>query len=184
MLDDRDLVRHLRLLETQARRLPAVMQRVVAVLEERRVARRHGLRDTAALLRRELQVSAGEARSRVAAANQLAADAGLDAGGEVGAGGEAGPPNLVATARAQAWGQLSPAHVRVIQQALDELPLALRATKATELEAMLVAEARQLDPHRLGMRARQLLAELDPDRLRRQERGAAAAARGEFRPQP
>ena len=156
------------------------MQRVVAVLEERRVARRHGLRDTAALLRRELQVSAGEARSRVAAANQLAADAGLDAGGEVGAGGEAGPPNLVATARAQAWGQPLPG-----ARAGDPTGLGRAAARATRYEGNRAGG----DAGCRGSAARSAPAgdagpaapgQLDPDRLRRQDEEQQRLRAGSF----
>ena len=64
--------------------------------------------------------------------------------------GEVGPPNLVATARAQACGLLSPVHVRVIQRASTELPLALRATKAPSWRRPWSPRPGQLDPHRLA----------------------------------
>jgi Domain of unknown function (DUF222)/HNH endonuclease len=160
-VDDRELVRLLARLETQARRLPAVMHRVVAALDERRVARGRGLRDTASLLRRELKLSAGEARSRVEAAGALATGTDRE--------GDPLRPELPRVASAQERGELSTAHARVIQQSLEELPVVLRAARADELEETLVAEARQLDPHRLAARARQLLVELDPDRVRREE---------------
>jgi Domain of unknown function (DUF222)/HNH endonuclease len=171
-LDDRELVRLVRRLETQARRLPAVMHRVVAALDERRVARGRGLRDTASLLRRELKLSAGEAWSRVAAAGALASGTDRE--------GEPLQPELPRVASAQERGELSTAHARVIQQSLDELPVALRAARAAELEETLVAEARQLDPPRLAARARQLLVELDPDRVRRQEQEHQRLRAGSF----
>jgi Domain of unknown function (DUF222)/HNH endonuclease len=171
-LDDRELVRLLARLETQARRLPTVMHGVVAALDERRVARGRGLRDTASLLRRELRLSAGEARSRVEAAGALAS--GTDREGEL------LQPALPRVASAQERGELSIAHTRVIQQSLEELPVALRAAQAAGLEETLVAEARQLDPHRLAARARQLLVELDPDCVRSQEEEHRRRRAGSF----
>lgn len=177
-LDDRELVDLMTRLEAQARRLPAVNHRLVAALEERRVARRRGLRDTAALLRRELRVSAGEARARVDAAGALAGTRGETTGAD--ATGEVVPPALPVAAAAQSRGELSAAQARVIQQSVEQIPTALRDTKAAELEETLTREARELDPYRLAQRARQLLVEIDPDRVRRQEQEQQRLRAGSF----
>jgi hypothetical protein len=171
-LDDGELVRLLRRLESQSRRLPAVMHRVVAGLEERRIARRSGLRDTASLLRRELHVSAGEARARVHGAGLLATGVDSD--------GDAREVALPRVAEAQSRGELSVAQTRVIQQSLEELPAELGSQAAVELERRLVTDGAELDPHRLGLLARQLLTELDPGLVRQQEQQHQRRRGGSF----
>ena len=134
--------------ERQARRLGAATSRLTAALDDRGVARRQGLRDTAALLRRDLRVSAGDARARVAE-------------------GRAG---LVHVQGARSAGDVSDRHARVIAEAVEELPADLRQRCAEELETELVRAARELDPARLAGYARQVLRRLDPAGVDRQER--------------
>lgn len=158
-LTDNELQELLRAVEQQARRFPAVTRRIVRVLDERAVARRQGLRDTASLLRRDLRLAPGEARARVAEAAGAMADV------------------VPTVAAAQAVGELSPAQVRVIVDAVDRLPEPLRHAHRGELEAALVEAARTLDPVRLASRARQLLRALDPAGLSR-EQGEQERRRG------
>jgi Domain of unknown function (DUF222) len=148
-LSDDQLRTVLRAVEQQSRRLPVVTGRIVRVLDERAVARRQGLRDTAGLLRKDLRLAPGEARARMEAAAR---------------------PEAAVVAAAQEAGELSAAHVRVIADVVDALPEPLRDQHRGDLEAALVDAARTLDPVRLAARGRQLVCELDPTGLGRDER--------------
>lgn len=149
-LSDAELRSVLERVERQARRFPSLSGRILRALDERAVARRQGLRDTAVLLRRDLRLVPGEARARLLAAT--VAD------------------DMPAVVSAQDAGALSAAHARVIAEALDLLPLRLRDAHRTDLEAELTDAARSLDPVRLRARAQQLLSRLDPAGLGREER--------------
>ncbi len=146
-LDEGGVVALLAQVETQGRRIAAASQRLVTAVEDRRIARARGHRDTAALLRRELRLSVGEARARVRAAQT----------------------DLPEAAAGQQRGELSPAHARVVRDAVDRIPAPLRSELIAPVEARLVADARSLDPGRLAARAAQLLRQLDPEGLARRE---------------
>lgn len=148
-LSDAELRAVLELVEQQARRFPSLSARILRALDERAVARRQGLRDTAVLLRRDLRLAPGEARARLLAAT--VAD------------------DMPVVVSAQDVGELSVAHALVIAETLDRLPQPLRYAHRTELEAELTDAARTLDPVRLRMRAQQLLRRLDPAGLGREE---------------
>jgi hypothetical protein len=162
-LSDHEVLDLMSELETEGRRIPAVMHRVVIEVEERRLARGQGLRDTASLLRRRLRLSAGDARARVTAA------LGLVGRSTVGRAGEQTGPSLPIAGAAQADGELSVAQVRVIKEALAKLPPELRAEHAAAVESALVEAARRLDPNQLAARASRLLAELHPVGVAQQE---------------
>jgi hypothetical protein len=162
-LSDREVLDLMTALETEGRRVPAVMHRVVIEADDRRLARGQGSRDTASLLRRRLRLSAGDARARVTAAF------GLVGRSTVGPAGEQTGPSLPIAGAAQADGELSVAQARVIQQALAKLPPELRAQHAAAVESALVDAARRLDPSQLAARANRLLAELHPVGVAHQE---------------
>ena len=154
-LDESELVHVLRNLETERRRLAAVDQRLVAELEQRGVAAHLGYARTSALLVDVLRVAPAEAAARVTDARDLGPRRDLT--------GNPLPPVFAATAAAVAAGELSPAHARVITTTVDTLPAAVQAECDRDVEAFLVAQARELDPRRLATLARRLLDTLDPD---------------------
>ncbi|HEX3829595.1 MAG TPA: DUF222 domain-containing protein, partial [Sporichthyaceae bacterium] len=68
---DEELLDLQQVLETATRRLSAVSLRLVAEVDDRRLATARGAASTAALLRQLLNISAGEAGWRVTAAEKL-----------------------------------------------------------------------------------------------------------------
>ena len=149
-------------LETQTRRLAAIDHAVLAEVESRGVAFEHGCRSTEVLLRQLLRVGAGEARARVAAARDLGPRRGLT--------GQVLPAIYPQVAAAQAAGDLSSAHARLITTTIDRLPEDIRAEHDQAVEEFLVGQARQFAPEQLATLARRLSDTLDPDGVLADER--------------
>jgi hypothetical protein len=141
--------------ETQARRLPAFDHHLIAELDERHVAGELTMRDTATLLHRLLRLSAGEAKARTAAA--------VERGPRRGLTGDALPSLFPAVAAAEAAGDISPAHARVITAGISALPPDVEFTHGRQLEATLVEQARHLDPNALARQIRVITERLDTD---------------------
>lgn len=142
-------------LETERRRLPSVEHRLIAQLDERAVPADLAVRDTATLLAQLLRLNPAEARARVGSAGEL--------GPRRTVTGEPLGPLFPALAAAQAAGELSPAHARVITAGLAALPAEVDFAHGRRLEATLVEQARHLDPATLDRQIRRLLERLDPD---------------------
>ncbi|MGI8879235.1 MAG: DUF222 domain-containing protein, partial [Jatrophihabitans sp.] len=113
-LSDEKVLDVLRRFEEHRRRLPVVDHLLVGEMENRRLAERHCVRSTAALLRDVLRVSVREATGRVRSAERLGVR------GQV--TGEVLPPLYPVAAAAQARGELSAEQARVITSTVEDLP--------------------------------------------------------------
>ncbi len=175
--DAETLLQVVRRSEVVERRLGAVRHRVVAALECQGLARERGHRDTAALLGELWNAAPAVARREVALAADLAPRPSLS--------GEALDPIFAVTAAAEAAGELSAAHAKVIIDAVGKLPTDLAAEYDERVEADLVASARMFDPGQLTKLGRRYLDHLDPDgtlrdeRYRHQHRGFTIAQRAD-----
>jgi hypothetical protein len=154
-LDHDELLRLLRGLETQRRRLPVVDHALVAELDQRGVAGELAARDTKSLLRDALRLSPHQATARY--------DAAIDLGPRRGLTGETLPPLLPAVAAAQADGAISPEHAKVITGVIEELPPAMEPEQVSAVEQRLVTEAARFDPSVLARIGRHLLEWINPD---------------------
>ncbi|HZY75368.1 MAG TPA: DUF222 domain-containing protein [Jatrophihabitantaceae bacterium] len=150
-----DLLELCRGLETQRRRLPAAEHRLIAELDERGVPGELTMRDSATLLARLLRLNPAEARARAAAAQEL--------GPRRAVTGERLEPLFPAVAAAQAAGDISSAHARVITAAIEALPTNVEFEFGRKLEADLVEHSRQNDPATVDRQFRRMLEQLDPD---------------------
>jgi hypothetical protein len=142
-------------IEVQVRRLPGVDHRLIADLEDRRVAAQLCQPNTAALLRGVLRLAPHVAKARVKAAADLGPRRTLT--------GEVLPALFERVAAAQAGGVISIEHARLITATIDRLPYAVEAEHGREVEATLVEHAVNLDPAQLGVLARRVVDYLDPD---------------------
>ena len=139
---DAELLDLQQVVETAARRLSAASLRLVAEVDDRRLATARGAAGTAALLRQLLNISAAEAGWRVTAAEKL-----LD---RTGPSGAAVPAALPATAagvrRRRDRGGAGPADLR------HDPPAARRVDADTRAhaEAFLAGQAREVDTTTLG----------------------------------
>jgi hypothetical protein len=114
-----------------------------------------GARNTATVLVQALRVSPGEAAARVRAARDL--------GPRVDFTGGAMAALYPGVAAAQADGEVSVAHARVIVSTVDTVPAAARAEHGDAVETFLVELARQQSPDRVARAGVHALAVLDPD---------------------
>jgi hypothetical protein len=154
-LSDADLLAVLREQEADARRSAVTNHAVIAELEARGTAREHACASTANLLSQVLRISPNEASLRVRAAADLGPRRGLT--------GEALPPIFAQVAAAQATGEISAAHARVITRCVDALPAAVQAEHDLSVQASLLQAAQSLDPRQLAVCARRIHDCLDPD---------------------
>jgi Domain of unknown function (DUF222) len=156
-LTSTELVEFTRRVEIARRWLPAVIEhRLVAELED--PGGRAGVPgplDPGPAPRGLLQITVGEAKTRVAAARNLGQRRSLT--------GIVLPPLFGAVAAAQAAGVISAAHARVIIDAHDGLPHAVQADHGEDLVRLLVTHAVELDPHALATLARRAEEVLNPD---------------------
>jgi hypothetical protein len=173
VLDDAGLTQALREIETLSRRTHAVMLELLAELDTRGTAAREGFGSTARLLAGMLQLSTGEARTRVEHATMVSTRRTLT--------GELLPPALPATAAALAVGEIGTGQLRVITETLAALPASMPEAARARAEADLAGYARDFDPRRLRTIAHRLLANLDPDGAEPTDKPTPAApARGEL----
>ncbi len=154
-LDQRELLALLDGLEVEKRRLAPVDHRVVAEIDDRKLAHELCAPNTAAVLRARLRISAREATRRVRAAANFGPRRTLC--------GEPLPPLFTSIAAAQADGRISAEHALVITRAVDQLPVAIQAEREDELQAGLLAHADNFDPDQLNKIARRWVDVLDPD---------------------
>jgi hypothetical protein len=132
----------------------AAMWEYVREAEARGLSGAHGLGTTVELLRCTQNITAAEARRRIAAAADVLP-------GRTPAGDPL-PAALPETAKAVADAAISAEHVAVIQQALGGLKPHLECHRP-ELESSLAAQARVFDPFALRLLAKRRLEFLDPD---------------------
>ncbi len=150
-----ELLDLLRGLETQRHRLPVADHHLITELDQRGTAGEMGARDTRTLLREILRLSPHQAKARAKQA--------VDLGPRTSITGQPRPPLFPAVAAAQAAGDISIEHAKVITDAVDALPAAAQAEHAAAVEQRLVVEAQRFDPVQLATLARRISAHLDPD---------------------
>jgi 5-methylcytosine-specific restriction protein A len=137
------------------RKTHAAMLELVAGLDAAGTAAEQGFGTTARLLAALLDLSTGQARARVRDAEQLATQPTLT--------GERLPARLPATAAALAAGAIGTGQLRVITQTMAALPSTVAQPDRDWAEATLAEHAQNFDPRRLGVIARRVLDQLDPD---------------------
>ena len=157
-----ELLALVRAVEVQRRRLPVIDHALIAELNSRGTAFEAGCANTAALLRTMLRLRPAEAKARVAAA--------ADLGPRRAVSGAAAAAAVRAGRRAQAQGSISPAHAKVITDAVDELPAAVQAEHAARIEERLVHDAHPSTRLQLASLARRITATLNPDGILTTER--------------
>ncbi len=128
---------------------------VVHQLDEENAGAAAGFGTTARLLAGVLNLSQGEARTRVEQAALLTPHRSLT--------GEELPPSLPATAAELTAGTISPTHVRVISAAMRRIPDGVHPETAAQAEQTLAEAARRFDPAALTRIGERLVAHLDPD---------------------
>jgi hypothetical protein len=144
-----------RRLERLRRTLQAFDTAYVKALDAGDEPARAGFGSTAAFLRAQLQISAGDARARVTAAAAC--------GTRFEFSGGSMPPQRPVLAAARAAGQVSAEHTSVIIDALDKLPLGTAPDDVAAAEERLVDEAAHLDPAGVARLGRRILDHIDPD---------------------
>jgi Domain of unknown function (DUF222) len=171
--DDAGLQDQVREIESVSRMLHSVMLEAVAELDSRAIAASTGFGSTKRLLAGMLRLSATEAGTRVAYAAALAARRALS-GGVL-------PPALPNTAAALAAGEIGPAQVRVIAEAMNAIPASVSVEQREAAEADLARYARSFNPTSLYKIGRHILAHLDQDGPQPRDEPEPAAAAGELR---
>ena len=170
-----ELVEFLHAWEAHRRQEAAVDQVLLGRLEDSRVAGDWGRASTVDLLVTGLRVSPAEARARVLAA--------VDMGPRRALTGESLPPLHPVVAAAQAGGEISGEHARVVTRCIEHIPVEAGPDAPSIAEAMLVEAARHQDPRALNSTAQALLLRLDPDG-RRAPRGRGRSGGGSSRSAP
>ena len=142
-------------LEARVRRLATVDHAVIAETDSRGLALERGCSSTTALLTQLLRIGAGQARSRVRAAKELAPRRALT--------GEVLAAEFPATAAAQAEGAISVEHARIITTTIRALPAQVREESFEQVEPELADYARRFGLDQFRLLARHLSDVLDPD---------------------
>jgi Domain of unknown function (DUF222) len=157
-LSGEELLDLLDLLETDARRRTAVACGMIAELDARAAAGELGYPSAAVLLSERLRIGRREAAGRVRLSADLAARHALS--------GERLQPRFPQVASALADGVISARHAAIICATVDRLPdrvVADQPELVAQVEPTLLVHARNLDPERLAVVARRVVACLDPD---------------------
>ena len=154
-LSDEQLREYGREKERVRRRLAVSDHAFIAEVEARALPSAVFVRSTGSFLRGLLRLDPHEAHQRVKAAKSFGARRALT--------GESLPAELPAVAAAQASGEISERHARVISEAVDKLPDAVVAEHGEQIERELVGYAEQFDPHHLARLARRIGYCYDPD---------------------
>lgn len=165
-LPDEELTTFLLACEEKLRRDHAEMLGVVNEVERRGLGRTLGFKDTAAMLRETLRVSAREATTRVVHA--------CATGPSSSPTGVPQPASLAATGQALADGLINREHVQAIVGLSATCPAAIEPGNRAADEAILIALAAQAAPESLRAAGRRLLAywadyTTPPDERRRRE---------------
>ena len=154
-LTNRERLAMLGRLETLTRRQPAIGHRLINLLARECCPTELGGTSLADVLATRLRVSRGEARRRVAEADDLGRQSTVT--------GQVLPPRLAHTAAAQQAGQINGEHVRIIRNFFDHLPASIDACTREAAEADLARMATQFGPEQLRKGADRLAALLDQD---------------------
>lgn len=154
-LTDAELVAQLRETEVAQRRAQAAQARLTAEVTARGVMGTYGYADVAGLLRDVLNLDAGEARKRARRATVICESAGID--------GAAVPATLPLAGAALDDGDISVAHVDVIDQVLSLFPPATEQALRDEGERILTELARTNCPTVVRKAGREILDRVDTD---------------------
>ncbi|HEU0086193.1 MAG TPA: DUF222 domain-containing protein [Pseudonocardiaceae bacterium] len=149
------LLEALRGAEAEYRRAYARVLDLVAELDAAKAGAAAGFGTTARLLAGVLNLTKGEAGTRVEQAGLLTARRSLT--------GQVLSPALPATAAELAAGTIGLAHLRVITAVTRRIPPATHPETAAQAEQTLATAARRFDPTALARIGERLLAHLDPD---------------------
>ncbi|MFI6868986.1 DUF222 domain-containing protein [Nocardia sp. NPDC050406] len=158
IMSDDEFIDHMREFEAFARKVAVVQHRFAQAVADRGLAQRYGFSPTAGVrsfLVETLNLSRGDAAARANAAEHLD-DRRFSPNGYL-------PPALPLTAAAQAAGEVSADHVRVIISVMDRIPASVEQQSRTEAEERLVESARVCTPDGLKKVGARILAFLDPD---------------------
>ena len=150
-----DLLDTARSIEHLGRLQHAVQVTVAGEIDLARLAQTHGQPTTTALLRHALNISPGDARTRVRAARQVLPQDAIS-GGEI-------PPQLPALGDALRAGTLGAEHTAIIVKTMSRIPADTPVQIREHAETTLVGHAQQMDPRHLGLVAEKLINTLDPD---------------------
>ncbi|MEV6773850.1 DUF222 domain-containing protein [Nocardia sp. NPDC051030] len=145
----------LREIETSTRRLAALGHRLLVEVCERSIPQRVGAGSPVRYLEETLLLSHADAVARVKAAKQL--------GTWHDVGGQALDAVLAHTAKAQAAGEISADHARVIAKITDRIPNGVSREDREAAEQILVELARSATPDDLPKAGERIIAHLDPD---------------------
>ena len=137
-LDGPALIEFLHCWEAHRRQEAAIDQVLLARVEDSRVAGEWGRASTVDLLVTGLRVSPPEARARTLAATDMGPRRALT--------GEPLPPLHPVVAAAQAAGEISSEHARVVTRCIEHIPVEAGPEAPSIAEAMLVEAARHQDP--------------------------------------
>ena len=174
-LSDEALLDYLRGKERLVRRLASLDHAAVVEIERRGLPGANFLRNSAVLLRGLLRLDPREAHARLAAARAAGARQALT--------GQPLPPIYPVVAAAQAAGEISERHARVIVDTVERLPEAAQAEHGERIESELVEFAHRFDPHQLATLARRIVycydqdGALDQVEHRERQRGLTVAQR-------
>lgn len=152
---DDDLIELLKGLERHSRRLAALDHILLATADDRRLDFSRGYRSLTAFLHDLLRITTAEAAARAKAARNLGPRRELS--------GAPLDPLFAHVAEAEAAGELSATHARIIVRTVDRLPVAVQAEHAESVEQFLVEQGRQFPPETLASLAQRLSDTLNPD---------------------
>ncbi len=154
-LSEDELLDYGRDAERLSRRLPSLDHAFILEVETRGLPAAKCVRSLGQFLRLLLRLDPGEAAGRVRAAEAAGTRRTLT--------GQVLDPPYPLVAAAQAGGEISPRHARVIVATVEQLPDAIRAEVHDEVEASMVEFAGKFDPHLLAQLGRRVQAHYDPD---------------------
>jgi hypothetical protein len=154
-LSDADLLEYGREKERLRRRLACSDHAFILEVEARALPSGVFVRSPGSFLRGLLRLDPHEAHQRVKAAHA--------AGARRAVTGEPLPPPFSAVAAAQAAGEISARHARIIVTAIDKLPDEITAEHGEQIEEELVGYASRFDPHQLNRLAQRIGYCYDPD---------------------
>jgi hypothetical protein len=161
-LEEASLVQALRDFEGQRRRLEAVEHRLVKQANDTHLPSSCATRTVAGVLSQVLRIDVREARLRENRA--------LDCGPRATLTGAPLEPVLPLVAAAVAAGEISPAQVDVIVEAMAKIPESAPTQAWPVVEGVLVEAARHEAPRLLRRTAHELLTRLDPEDVEERER--------------
>lgn len=160
-LPDEELTAVLLAREENLRRAYAEVLAVIGEIEHRGLGKGLGYKDSAAMLRESLHISAREAHTRIAQATATMPSSSLT--------GVPQPPPLAATGVALAAGDLNREHLQAITTIFQACPATITAERRAADEATLVELARQAGPEAVRTVGRRLVSYWEQDTAPRQD---------------